>query len=486
MKSLSVSDFRKQVLSGSVSVLEHTARILAEAQKSNKKFNHFCLISEKEALAQAAELDQKIKKNPTEFKNSLLLGVPLSVKDSIVVKGVESRAGSRILSGYVPLFDATAVARAKAAGAIVIGKTSQDEFGFGSYSVNVGLGFETPKNPFDALRTTGGSSGGSAGFSALTRFSHVSFAESTGGSAAFPASLCGCAAITPTYGRISRNGLIDFGNSLDKISPMGKTIEDCAILLQAAAGLDPADSTSADVPIESFASFAGRPLMGLRVGVMKEFSKKGIESSVQKVFEKAVDSLALRGAKLSEVSLPLNNEYSIPAYYLIATSEVSTNLARFCGMRYGAAEPLQGGFDEYFSKVRSKHFGEEAKRRLLLGTFARMSGYRDAYYLRALKVRAKLIAEFQSVFKKVDVLVSPAASSVAPAFEEIKKWSPLQHYYADRCVNPSNVSGLPHASVNIGDVKGLPVGMLLVANHWNESKLIQAGSAVEKPVENLP
>lgn len=485
MKPVSVMDFSEQVGSGAVSIVEHTHKVLDEAEKQNKKFNHFSLISRDEALLQAAALQKNLEKNPKEYKNALLLGVSLSVKDSICVSNVESRAGSAILSGYVPLFDATVISRAKAAGAIVIGKTSQDEFGFGSYCVNVGNGFKVPKNPFDEKRTTGGSSGGSAGYTSLTKFPHLSFAESTGGSAACPASFCGCATITPTYGRLSRNGLIDFGNSLDKISPMAKTIREAAVLLEAVAGIDPKDSTSADQPVESFSVAAGKGVKNLRIAVVSDFVSEGIDPVVAKIFGQAVEKLKSDGAKVSEVSLPQNREFSIPTYYLIATSEVSTNLARYCGMRFGATEPLNGNFNTFFSSVRSKYFGEEAKRRLLLGTFCRMSGYRDAYYLRALKVRSKLIAEFQSAFKKADLLVLPTMSTIAPTFDEIKKWSPLQHYYADKQVNPPNVSGLPHASVNIGIHKGLPVGLLLLSNHWQESLLVQAGSAVEKPLEGI-
>lgn len=481
MKNNSIQEFRQQVRNGSVSIVEHTHRILEEAKKQNKKFRHFCLISEKEAIEQAEQLEKKFKKNPTELKNALLLGIPLSAKDSICVRGIESRAGSAILSGYKPLFDATVIEKAKQHGAIVIGKTAQDEFGFGSYNVNVGNGFEIPKNPWDEKRTTGGSSGGSAGYTSLTKFAHVSFAESTGGSAAFPAALCGCATITPTYGRLSRNGLIDFANSLDKISPMGKTIEEAAVLLEASSGFDSKDSTSAEMPAEKFSAFAGKLAKGMKIGIIKEFEKEGIAENVQKIFWNAVSELEKQGAKIEKIPLPLNSEYSIPTYYLLATSEASTNLAKYCGMRYGATEPLQGNFNEYFTKVRSKYFGEEAKRRLLLGTFCRMSGFRDAYYLRALKVRQKLLQEFQHAFKKVDILICPPASTIAPTFEEIRQWKPIQHYYADRMVNPPNVSGLPHASVNVGSSQGMPTGLLLIANHWQESKLVQIGSAVEKP-----
>jgi aspartyl-tRNA(Asn)/glutamyl-tRNA(Gln) amidotransferase subunit A len=481
MKPLSVVEFQEQVRNQSISITEHAHRILEEAKKQNKKFHYFCVITEKKAVEQAEQLEKKLKKKPGEFHNALLLGVPISAKDAICVKGIESTAGSAILAGYRPLFDATVIERARQQGAIIIGKTSQDEFGFGAYNVNVGIGYEIPRNPWDEKRTTGGSSGGSAGFTAFTRFTHVSLAESTGGSAVFPAALCGCAALTPTYGRMSRNGLIDFANSLDKISPVGKTIQEAAILLEASAGWDEKDSTSAEKPVEKFSAASEKPVKGMKIGIVKEFEKEGISSDMQKGMQEAIAELEKEGAEIQTVPLPLNAEHSIPTYYLLATSEASTNLAKYCGMRYGATESLQGNFNEYFTKVRSKHFGEEAKRRLLLGTFCRMSGFRDAYYLRALKVRTKLIQEFQQAFKKVDVLICPPSATIAPTFEEIKQWKPIQHYHADRMVNPPNVCGLPHASVNVGSSHGLPVGLLLIANHWQESKLVQAGSAVEKP-----
>ncbi|MBU0635834.1 aspartyl/glutamyl-tRNA amidotransferase subunit A [Candidatus Micrarchaeota archaeon] len=485
MKTHSIAELAKEIQRGTVSITENAHKIIEEAKKQNKKYHHFCLISEKEAIQQAGQLEKKVKQNPTSYKKALLLGVPVSAKDAICVKGIESRAGSQILSGYKPLFDATVIERAKENGAIIIGKTSQDEFGFGAYNVNAGKGFEIPKNPFDKNHSTGGSSGGSAGFTSLTNFSHVSLAESTGGSAACPASFCGCTSITPTYGRISRNGLIDFANSLDKISPMGKTMQDAAFLLKAVAGADAKDSTTANQPVEDFPSFVGKSIKGMKIGIIKEFETKGITEPVQKAFQNSVKELESQRATIEKVSLPLNSEYSIPTYYLLATSEASTNLAKYCGMRYGKTETLQGNFNEYFSKVRSNNFGEEAKRRLLLGTFARMSGFRDAYYLRALKVRQKLIEEFQSTFKKVDLLVAPTMNAIAPTFKEVKSWTPLQHYYADRMVNPPNVAGLPHSSVNIGAHKGMPIGMLLMTNHWQETKLVQAGSAIEKPVRGV-
>lgn len=475
-KVLSVKEFVKRVKTGEISVLEHTHKILGEIEKTNPEFNHFCMVSKELALKQAKELEKKINGGKA---NGMLLGVALSVKDSICVKGVESRAGSKILSGFKPVFDATVVERAVKEGAIVVGKNSMDEFGFGSYNVNVGIGFGVPKNPFDKNRSCGGSSGGSAGYSALTNFTHVSLGESTGGSIACPASFCGAAGFTPTYGRLSRHGLIDYGNSLDKIGPMGKTVEDTAVLLEAVAGFDECDSTSSAKKTEKYSSFVQKGIKGKTIGIVKEFCGTEVDEGVKKIFFEKIEKLEGKGVKTKEVSLKMNSKYSIPAYYLLSTPEASTNLARFCGMRYGLQEEPDKNFNEFFSGVRSSGFGLEVKRRLMIGTFARMSGYRDAYYIAALKVRAKLLMELKVLFKKIDFLCHPTMAFTAPSFDEIKKMSPLQHYYSDLLVNPANLAGLPHVSVNAGFLKGLPVGIMFTADHFKESELVAAGAFAE-------
>ncbi|MFH0714730.1 MAG: amidase family protein [Candidatus Diapherotrites archaeon] len=457
-------------------MIEQTRKALEEIEKQNKKYRHFCLVAKDYALTRAKELDKEKQKGK-------LSGMFVSVKDAICVKGVESRAGSQILSGYKPPFNATVIENVLAEGAIIVGKTSQDEFGFGTFSTNVGNGFEVPKNPHDVERATGGSSGGCAGWTSLSSFPHVSIAESTGGSIACPAGFCGVAGITPTYGRVSRYGLMDYASSLDKIGAMGKTVREAALLLEVIAGSDGKDATALLQPKENFSAFAGKSAKGMRIGVVKELMGSGIDSGVRKIVQQSIDSLEKQGAKISEISLPLSAKYAIPAYYLIATAEASTNLAKYCGMRYGLEEKLEGNFDEYFSKVRSSAFGKEAKRRIMLGTFARMSGYRDAYYLRALKVRTKIIQEFQQQFKKVNVLAHPAMPFIAPKFKEIEKLSPLQNYLSDVCLSPCNLGGFPHVSVNAGFSKGMPVGILFTSDHLQEGKAIQAASAVEKVKE---
>ena len=422
-------------------------------------------------MQQAKQLKQQLKEKKAKGK---LFGVPVSVKDNICVQGIESTAGSKILKGYLPTFDATAVARAQREGAIIVGKTAQDEFGFGVFSVNVGVGFSIPKNPLDVERSCGGSSGGAGGFAQLTKFSHAAISESTGGSIASPAAFTGTFGFTPTYGRVSRYGLIDYASSLDKIGSISKSVQDSALLMSAIAGHDARDSTSAEKPLEDYSK------KKFSLGVVKEFFHGGLESGVEKKFHDSLKKLEKSGFSLKEISLPLNAKYGIPSYYLIAMSEASTNLAKFCGMRYGYHENLEGNFNEYFSKVRSSALGKEAKRRIMLGTFARMAGYRDAYYLKALKARTLIIQEYQQAFKKADVIVSPTMPFIAPKFSDIEKMPPLQHYLADLFTVGPNLAGMPHASIPCALEKGMPLGLMLTSDHFEESKLFQASAKAQE------
>lgn len=467
-------EFIEEVRKGKISVEENTKKVIEEIEKINSEYNYFNAISKELAIQQAKEVDKKIKAGKTEGK---LLGVPISVKDCLVVKDVESRAGSKILSGYLPTFNATAVQRCIDEGAIIIGKTSQDEFGFGSFSTNVGVGMKTPLNPFDKKRVCGGSSGGSGGITQKASFNHISLGESTGGSIVAPAAFCGIVGLCPTYGLVSRYGLMDYANSLDKIGPMAKTVEDCALILNVIVGRDEKDSTSLENKKEDYLSYLEKDGKKLKVAIIKEAFGDGVHTPVK---QRIIEKLNEKGIKYDEITLPLNYKYSIEAYYLLSMTETSTNLAKYCGMRYGASEKLEGSFNEYFSKVRSSNFGQEAKRRIIIGTFARMSGFRDAYYMKAAKVRTKLIEEYKNIFKKYDVLISPTMPILPPTFEETKKLTPLQNYMMDIMTCGPNIAGLPHMSVNIGIEEGLPVGMLMIADHLQEGKLIQLGKEFEK------
>jgi len=446
---MKAQEFVQKVKNQEVDIIEHTHKVLDEAKKINKKYNYFNVISEDLALEQAENISKNSK--------GKLAGLPISVKDCICVKGIESTAGSKILKNYKPVFNATVVKNLINEGAIIIGKTAQDEFGFGSFSVNVGLDKKIPKNPYDLARVTGGSSGGSAGYTAITKYPHISIAESTGGSIVNPASFCGVIGLCPTYGLVSRYGLIDYSNSLDKIGPISKYIHDIELILPIMAQYDSKDSTSLKEKLNQDSKIK-------KIAVIKE---------TLNVDDKIKDLVLDKLDDYDTISLPLVEKYSLACYYLIAMSESSTNLAKYCGIRYGLQKELKGSFDEYFSSVRSDGFSKEAKRRIILGTFARMAGFRDAYYLKAMKIRTLIINEYKKTFKKYDLLVSPTMPIIAPKFTEIKKLTPLQNYMMDILTVGPNLAGLPHITSNVGLVNKMPAGIMYIADHLNENKLIE-------------
>lgn len=411
-----------------------------------------------------------------ETSKGKLKDLKISVKDCICVKGMETTASSAILKGYKPLFSATAIQKLLDEGATIIGKTIQDEFGFGSFCVNVGKNLLPPTNPNDETRVCGGSSGGSA---ALTKQipNHISIAESTGGSIVCPAAYCGVVGLCPTYGRVSRYGLLDYANSMDKIGPMANSVKECAQILQIIAGHDENDPTSLNEPVPNYLEALSKPITGMRVGIIKE-ALPGCSNEVKEAFEKTITKLKEKGAIIEEVSLPLTFDVGIETYYILAVSEASTNLAKYCGMRYGAALPLEGNYNEYFSKVRSENFGAEAKRRILLGTFARMSGFRDAYYVKAAKIRTLIINEYKELFKNYDVLISPTMPTIAPTFEEVNKLSPIDHYWNDILTVGPNLAGLPHITVPMGE--GMPKGCMIMGDHLKEEKILQVANELYK------
>ncbi|MEM4247091.1 MAG: amidase family protein [Candidatus Woesearchaeota archaeon] len=421
------------------------AEIVEEAKKLNEQYNFFITL-----------------KHPQE-------GIPVAVKDNICTKGIPTSAGSKILEQYIPPFDATVVVRLKANGYSILGKTAMDEFGFGTFSANT---FRVPKNPHDPKRSCGGSSGGSAGYIAASKFARFALAQSTGGSISAPAAFCGVVGLTPTYGRVSRYGLIDYANSLDKIGVVAKTVRDASRALEVISGPDGKDETCQGV------RFRDPPKLSKKVtiGIPKEWLAQEIDAGVKKCFDDAVKKLESLGIAVKEISIP-TTPYALAAYYIIALAEASTNLAKYCGLRYGSTLPLEGGGEywEYFSRVRSKYFGTEAKRRILLGTFVRMAGYRDKYYVQAQKIRQLLINDFKKAFKDVDVIAAPTMPIVAPTFEEIKKLSPLEEYSMDVLTVPANLAGLPHLSIPCGTAKGMPVGLHLIADHNNDELLVQVG-----------
>ena len=412
----------------------------------------------------------------TQGKNrGALFGLPVSIKDSICTMGMQTTAGSKILQGYIPPFDATCVARLKEAGATIIGKTAMDEFGFGTFSTTCAYG--VPKNPVDIERSCGGSSGGAGCITAAANFPHVAVAQSTGGSITAPAAFTGTVGLTPTYGRVSRYGLIDYSNSMDKIGVISKTVHDAAMVFSVIAGYDALDSTSANVPAQDFAKALG-DASGLRIGVPKEYFSESVDRQISKIVLDKAGAFEKQAVKVEAMSLPLT-KYAIPAYYLIAMSEASTNLAKFCGLRYGLQEEVKGNYEEYFSAVREHGLGEEAKRRILLGTYARMAGFRDAYYLKALKVRSKIINEFKAAFQKYDVLITPSMPLLPPRFSEIKSMEPIKAYGIDMLTVAPNMAGLPTISVPAGTQNGLPIGMQIIGNYFREDSVFKVAYALE-------
>lgn len=434
--------------------------ILERARVIQKKYSAFITIADK--------IEGKTK--------GKLAGIAISVKDNICTAGMQTTAGSKILEGYIPPFNATCVEKILKEGGAILGKTAMDEFGFGTFSVN--CAYEIPKNPLDTSRSCGGSSGGAACLTLAADFPHIAVAESTGGSISCPAAFTGTVGLTPTYGRVSRWGLVDYANSLDKIGCIGKSVEDVALLLSVISGPDNYDSTVLDLPEEDFTKYLKVSVKGMRIGVPKEYFEN-VDEKIAEVVWSAIKKLEDLGASYKEISLPYT-KYALPSYYIIAMAESSTNLAKFCGMRYGFHMGLQGNFDEYFSTVREKTFGEEAKRRIVLGTFARMAGFRDAYYLKALKVRTKIIEDFKTVFKKFDILAAPTMPVVAPRFDEIEKLEPIEVYMMDILTVAPNLAGIPMISVPCGFVTKLPVGLHLIGDHLQEKKILQVAYAFEQ------
>ena len=456
-----IESFIKKVNEGDINLSEHFDKVISDCERINEKFGCFNVLDVNGIKKQVSDLES----NDSHLS---LKGLVISVKDNICVKGVESCADSAILQNYRPVFDATVVKRLRDCGAVIIGKTSQDEFGFGSFNVNVGLNNSPPKNPFDSLRVAGGSSGGGAVITATADFAHVALVECTGGSIECPASFCGVFGFVPTYGRVSRFGLISYANSFDKIGLMSRSAKDLCPVLNAISGFDKNDMTSADVPVNFHCDKSK-----LRVGIIVDNFDLA-DSKIKDLLLSKVESLKENFDFVESVSLPISSKYALPVYYILALSEASTNLQKFCGLRYGVQEnPKSKYFSDYFSSIRSKFFNDESKRRILLGTFVRMAGFRDSYYIKSAKLRTKIIQEYKSLFEKYDVLLSPTMSRTAPSFEEVKDFSALDSFRMDVLTVSPNIAGIPHASIPCGFIDNLPVGLMAMSNHFDEASLLK-------------
>ncbi|MCA1715572.1 MAG: Asp-tRNA(Asn)/Glu-tRNA(Gln) amidotransferase subunit GatA [Actinobacteria bacterium] len=466
---LSAYELAKRIEAREVSAREAAEVANARVEEVEDDVNSFVTITPELAIERAERVDARMKNGGVK----LWEGVPIAVKDVLSTRGVRTTCGSKILEHFEPLYDASALLN-YGEDMIVVGKANCDEFAMGSSTENSAYG--PTRNPWRLDRVPGGSSGGSAAAVAAGE-GWWSLGTDTGGSVRQPGALCGVVGMKPTYGRVSRYGLIAFASSLDQIGPMTRDVRDSALLLQAIAGHDPQDSTSANVEVPDYLAELEGGVAGLRVGVVKELMGEGIETGPREVVERVARGLEDAGAEVGEVSLP-HSRYGLSAYYIIAPAEVSSNLARFDGVRYGLRVPADG-VHEMYRKTREEGFGDEAKRRIMLGTYALSSGYYDAYYAQAQKVRTRIIEDFRAAYARYDVLVSPTAPSVAFGIGE-KIDDPLAMYYQDLCTIPVNLVGIPAISIPGGLSNGLPVGVQLMSDHFTEAMLLRAARAAEE------
>ncbi|MFM2433190.1 MAG: hypothetical protein RLZZ511_4404 [Cyanobacteriota bacterium] len=469
----SIRELHQQLTKKERSATEITQAALQRIEAVDGKVNSFLTVTADHALERAKSIDAKIAAGE---EIGLLAGIPIGVKDNICTKGVSTTCASKILQNFVPPYDATVNQKLLDAGAIMVGKTNMDEFAMGGSTET--SAFKKTANPWNLDCVPGGSSGGSASAVAADECV-VSLGSDTGGSIRQPASFCGIVGMKPTYGLVSRFGLVAFASSLDQIGPFGRSVEDCAILLNAIAGYDAKDSTSLKVEVPDYTTFLKADLKGKKIGVIKETFGEGLDSSVADVTQKAIDQLKALGAEIIEVSCP-TFRYGIAAYYIIAPSEASANLARYDGVKYGDRIEDAANLLEMYKETRAQGFGPEVKRRIMIGTYALSAGYYDAYYLRAQKVRTLIKQDFEKAFGQVDVLVSPTAPTTAFKLGE-KFADPLSMYLNDLMTIPVNLAGLPGMSVPCGfDAAGLPVGLQIVGNVLREDLMFQVAYAFEQ------
>ncbi len=458
-----------------LSSVELTKAVMDHLEKVEPKVQAFITITRDEAFKQAAEADKRLA---TGKDITALTGVPVGIKDLLCTKGVRTTCGSRMLENFVPPYNATVVEKLYSVGAVSVGKTNMDEYAMGS-STETSF-YKKTKNPWNLNCVPGGSSGGSAACVSADQ-AFASLGSDTGGSIRQPAALCGIVGLKPTYGRVSRYGLIAFASSLDQIGPFGKDVEDCAIMMQVISGHDSKDSTSADIPVPDYLGEMRKSVKGLKVGIPKEFFPDGLNKEVSEAVKKAIEELKKQGAEIHEVSLPAS-PYALAVYYVLAPSEASSNLARYDGVRYGLRVPGEN-IMEMYSKTRAAGFGPEVKRRIMLGTYALSSGYYDAYYLKALKVRRLIKQDYDKAFEKVDVIATPTAPNPAFRFGE-KTGDPLTMYLEDIFTVSINITGLPGLSVPCGMSKTeLPIGLQLIGKAFDEATLLRTAYAYEQATE---
>lgn len=472
----SLADARSAVVAGRTSAVSlaesYFQRIAAIDGPNGDDIGSFLALSRERALAQAALVDGEVRAGRPLGP---LAGVPMAVKDVLATKGVETTSGSRILAGWRPPYDATAVAKLEAAGAVILGKLNCDEFAMGSSNEN--SAFKPVRNPRALDRVPGGSSGGSAA-AVAAGLCVASLGTDTGGSIRQPAAYCGVVGLLPTYGRVSRYGLIAFASSLDRVGPLTGSVADAAILLEVMAGPDPLDATASDEPVPAYTTELAKPVSGLRIGVPEEYLGEGLDPEVRAIVEHALDRLRAAGCSVQSISLP-HTKYAVPTYYVIATAEASSNLSRFDGVRFGLRAPEAHTLSAMYRNTRDEGFGAEVKRRILLGTYVLSAGYYDAYYRKAQQVRTSLTRDFLQAFAQVDAIVCPVTPT--PAFKLGEKIDdPLQMYLEDIYSVAASLAGICGISVPGGTTSaGLPVGVQVLSRHFDEATVLRVGAAIE-------
>ncbi|OEH85181.1 aspartyl/glutamyl-tRNA amidotransferase subunit A [Desulfuribacillus stibiiarsenatis] len=474
----SISQIHSLLKNKEIKVSELVQESFGRIEATDNKVQAFLALNQEKAPKRAQQIEQEITELEDAEDLPILAGIPAGIKDNICTMGMPTTCGSRILEGYIPPYSATVMKRLHAAGAVPMGKLNMDEFAMGSSTEN--SAYQITRNPWNLDYVPGGSSGGSA---ASVAAGQVVFAlgSDTGGSIRQPAAYCGVVGLKPTYGLVSRFGLVAYASSLDQIGPLTRNVEDTADVLQAIAGYDEQDSTSADVTVPNYRDALTGDIKGLKIAVAKEYMGEGIDPQVRAVIQKAIDQLAALGAEIEEVSLP-HTEYALASYYLIAPAEASSNLARYDGVKYGIRADGAKDLLDMYKKTRSQGFGEEVKRRIMVGTYALSSGYYDAYYLKAQKVRTLIKQDFDKVFEKYDLIVGPTAPTTAFKIGE-KTADPLTMYLNDICTIPINLAGLPAISIPCGFVDGLPVGLQLIGKAFAESTILQASYAYEQATQ---
>lgn len=474
--TLTIHEASELLRAGDISSAELTHAVLERIHRLDPRIRAYLRLVPEDALAQAKEADAHLSRwrREGDAPPPRLTGIPLAIKDVLCTRGIPTTCGSRILENFVPPYDATAVERLKHQGAVILGKTNTDEFAMGSSTEN--SAYFTTRNPWDLGRVPGGSSGGSAAAVAAD-MALGALGSDTGGSVRQPASLCGVVGLKPTYGRVSRWGLVAFASSLDQIGPIAKDVRDCAILLQAIAGHDPRDSTSVDAPVPDYLAALEGGIQGLRVGAPKEYFVEGVQPGVADAVRAALRVLEGLGATLVEVSLP-HTDYALPAYYLIAPAEASANLARYDGVKYGLSVRESADVWDMIRQTRGRGFGPEVKRRIMLGTYALSAGYYDAYYLRAQKARTLIRQDFDRAFQQVDVLACPVSPTVAFPIGE-RADDPLQMYLSDVFTLACSLAGVCGISVPCGFADGLPVGLQIIGNVFDETTVLRVAYAYE-------